>query len=167
MTNEKKAEILKTLVFFCAIMFVVSLAIPAIFRGKPDVKNGITESLSSPVTPTVPDYMEDLEDKTPAPDYRVVTMKVTAYCPCEKCCAPYADGVTSTGKSAYSLGVAVDPKFIEYGTVIEIPGYGIVEADDCGGAIKGNRLDVRFPTHQEALNWGVKNLRVKIYGRNK
>lgn len=94
-------------------------------------------------------------------------MTVTAYCPCEDCCNQYADGLTSTGTSAYTKGVAVDPKFIKYGSGVFIPGYGEVVADDCGGAIKGGRLDVRFKTHQEALNWGVKILKVKIYRETK
>ncbi|NIU84284.1 MAG: hypothetical protein GWN64_12630, partial [Candidatus Thorarchaeota archaeon] len=51
------------------------------------------------------------------------------------------------------------------GTEISIPGYNNgrpVKVFDRGGAIKGNRLDVFFPTHQKALEWGVQNLAVKI-----
>lgn len=91
------------------------------------------------------------------------TMTVTAYCPCERCCQQFSDGQTATGTNAYERGVAVDPKFITYGSMVFIPEYGYVMADDCGGAIKGNRLDVRFSTHQEALNWGVRILKVRIY----
>jgi 3D (Asp-Asp-Asp) domain-containing protein len=43
-----------------------------------------------------------------------------------------------------------------------IPGYGTVKVEDRGGAIKGDRLDVLFPTHQEALEWGVQWLDVEI-----
>ena len=90
------------------------------------------------------------------------TFEVTAYCPNSCCCGKYSDGVTSTGKSAYTKGVAVDPSVIPYGTKLQIPGYGSVIADDCGGAIKGMRLDVRFLTHQQALKWGRKILRVVV-----
>ncbi len=96
-------------------------------------------------------------------NYVEIDFKVTAYCPCEKCCGRYSDGLTSTNTDAYSKGVAVDPQLIPYGIVLDIPEYGKVIADDCGGAIKGNRLDVRFKTHQEALNWGVRHLTVKVY----
>jgi len=41
------------------------------------------------------------------------------------------------------------------------PGYGKVPVWDRGGAIKGNRLDVFFDTHVEAINWGIKYLEVK------
>jgi 3D (Asp-Asp-Asp) domain-containing protein len=115
---------------------------------------------------------EDLEYFDPE-DYKIkpqefapfTTMEVeaTAYCPCEKCCGIYADGLTATGTDAYTKGVAVDPKIIPYGTVIEIPNYGRVVADDCGGAIKGRRIDVRFKTHQEAREYGRKTIRIRIY----
>ncbi|RLF48212.1 MAG: peptidoglycan-binding protein, partial [Thermoplasmata archaeon] len=54
---------------------------------------------------------------------------------------------------------------IPFGTMIEIPGYGTVPVLDRGGAIKGDRLDVFFPTEKQALQWGVKYLDVKIYMR--
>lgn len=91
------------------------------------------------------------------------TMNISAYCPCELCCGKYADGVTATGKNAYTKGVAVDPNVIPLGTKIYIPGYGTVVADDVGGAIKGDKLDVRFPTHREALEWGRKHKEVTIF----
>ena len=103
----------------------------------------------------------------PKKRYKEMEMRVTAYCPCKRCCAPHADGITSVGNDAYQKGVAVDPSVIPYGSVLDIPGYGVVEADDAGGAIKQNRLDVRFKTHQEALNWGVKYLTVKVYPKTK
>lgn len=106
--------------------------------------------------------IEDIAVK-PKMYYEEMNMRVTAYCPCEQCCGRYSDGITATGNDAYQKGVAVDPSVIPYGSAIDIPGYGAVEADDCGAAIKKNRLDVRFKTHQEALNWGVKYLTVRVY----
>jgi len=95
--------------------------------------------------------------------YIIMDMIVTAYDPDEECCGEFADGYTSTGADAYTRGVAVDPTVIPYGTTLDIPGYGVVEADDCGGKIKKNHIDVRFTTHQDALNWGVQHLKVKVY----
>jgi len=115
------------------------------------------------ITPEQVKISEEIHNPTVEFDVIVKKMRVSAYCPCRLCCGNYSDGVTSTGKSAYTKGVAVDPTVIPYGTIINIPGYGEVIADDCGGAIKGNRLDVRFTSHQAALNWGVKNLEVRIY----
>jgi len=93
--------------------------------------------------------------------------EVTAYCPCEKCCGRWADGYTASGKPVSAnngLFVAAD-KRIPFGTMVAIPGYAEgkpVPVLDRGGAIKGNRLDVFFPTHQAALNWDRKTLTVEI-----
>jgi len=49
--------------------------------------------------------------------------------------------------------------------MVTIPGYGTFEADDTGSAMKRGdqiRIDLRFPTHQEALNFGVKTMEVTI-----
>jgi 3D (Asp-Asp-Asp) domain-containing protein len=94
------------------------------------------------------------------------TYRVTAYCPCEKCCGKWSDGVTANGHviQPWDRFVAAD-KRVPFGTRLKIPGYNNgnpVRVLDRGGAIKGNRLDVFFPTHQEALNWGVQNLEIEI-----
>jgi 3D (Asp-Asp-Asp) domain-containing protein len=61
--------------------------------------------------------------------------------------------------------VAADGRY-SLGTKMLIPGYSNsqpVKVLDRGGAIKGNKLDVFFATHQEALEWGVRHLDVKVY----
>ena len=92
--------------------------------------------------------------------------KITAYCPCSKCCGQWANGITSTGVTAQAnRTIAVDPNVIPYGTKVLIDGKEYV-AEDCGGAIKGNRIDIYFDTHQEALQWGVKYKGVIVSGTN-
>ena len=89
---------------------------------------------------------------------------VSAYCPCEKCCGQYADGITANGyKIKKGDKFVAAPKNIPFGTMIDVPGYGLVQVKDRGGAIKDNRLDLYFDTHQEALNWGRKHITVKVY----
>ena len=90
---------------------------------------------------------------------RIIRMEVTAYCPCTKCCGENAQGLTASGHDiSYnnSRFVAADTDRLPFGTKLVIPGYagGAVEVIDRGGAIKGNKLDVFFPTHEEALQWG-------------
>lgn len=81
---------------------------------------------------------------------------ITAYCPCEKCCGEYADGLTASGTVATEgRTCAVDPEVIPLGTEIEIDGVKYV-AEDVGGAIKGNRIDICFNDHRSALQYGVK-----------
>lgn len=50
--------------------------------------------------------------------------------------------------------IAVDPNVIPYGSEVIINGHTYI-AEDCGGAIKGNRIDILFDTHQEALQFGI------------
>ncbi len=65
--------------------------------------------------------------------------------------------ITSTGQKAIQgLTIAVDPQIIPYGTPVYIPGLGIRIADDTGGAIIGNRIDVFYNQVQTALKFGVK-----------
>lgn len=97
---------------------------------------------------------------------RIVMMEVTAYCPCPKCCGPNAAGITASGKDVrYNAGrfVAADSS-LPFGTRLMIPGYDAkpVEVIDRGGAIKGNKLDVFFPTHEQALKWGRRHIAVTV-----
>lgn len=86
---------------------------------------------------------------------------VTAYCPCVKCCGK-SDGITATGtKATEGRTIAVDPNKIPYGTKVVIDGQTYI-AEDCGGAIKGNRIDLYFDSHQEALNFGRQTKEVTI-----
>ena len=93
------------------------------------------------------------------------TYRVTGYCLCEKCCGKWAKVFPRRTANGHIIQpgdrFAAADKSMAFGTTLDIPGYGIVQVLDRGGAIKGNRLDVFFPTHQEALNWGVKHLMVK------
>lgn len=91
------------------------------------------------------------------------TFKLTAYCPCAKCCGEWADGITYTGTEATAgRTIAVDPNVIPLGSTVHINGQAYT-AEDIGGAIKGNRIDVYFPTHTEALQFGVQYAEVTIY----
>jgi len=86
--------------------------------------------------------------------------ELTGYCACMKCCGK-TNGITSTGaKATANHTIAVDPRDIPYGTKVMINGIEY-EAQDCGGAIKGKRIDIYFDTHEEALQFGrQKNVEV-------
>ena len=99
-------------------------------------------------------------------EWESVRMRVTAYCPCPKCCGEYSDGVTACGHKIQpgDTFVAADRRY-DFGTEMLIPGYNNgqpVKVLDRGGAIKGDRLDVFFGSHNEALEWGVRYLDVKV-----
>ena len=58
--------------------------------------------------------------------------------------------------------IAVDPSFIPIGTRVYIPGYGEAIAEDIGGAIVGNIIDIAFDTHEEAIEFGRQELEIYI-----
>ena len=88
---------------------------------------------------------------------------LTGYCGCAKCCGK-SNGITSTGvKAKAGRTIAVDPKKIPYGTEIVINGHTYV-AEDCGGAIKGKKIDIFFDNHKDALAFGKKKLPVYVKG---
>ena len=83
------------------------------------------------------------------------TFRITHYCPCSICCGPWANGITSTGVTAITNHtIAVDPTQIPYGSQVVINGQVYV-AEDCGGAIKTNCIDIYVASHEEGENKGV------------
>ncbi len=129
-----------------------------------------SSKVSNSSAPSKPSLHHDeqvtVEDDAPKLTY-IGTFIVTAYCPCEKCCGKWADGITSTGTVAtQGRTIAVDPRVIPYGTVLYFEGhggnFGGYIAEDCGGSIKGNRIDLFFDSHDEANEWGIKTRDIYI-----
>jgi cystine transport system substrate-binding protein len=60
--------------------------------------------------------------------------------------------------------IAVDPAVIPLGAALLVPGYGPGIASDTGSAVRGARVDVWFPTIEEALGWGRRTVTVTVYG---
>lgn len=69
---------------------------------------------------------------------------------------------TATGTIVRRGVIAVDPSVIPLGTRIFIPGYGEAVAEDIGSGIHGNRIDVAFDSHAEALMFGRQELEIFI-----
>lgn len=77
----------------------------------------------------------------------------------------YYDGIiTATGtKPQAGKTIAVDPAVIPYGTKVYIPKFDkVFIAEDCGGGIKGNKIDIYMNTKEECLSWGVRNIEIHI-----
>lgn len=105
-------------------------------------------------------------------------MKATAYCPCFECCGKNewdeAYGITASGYDIFSEEkniIAADPKILPLGSIVDlylINQFGTEEyvgqyfVEDTGGAIKGNRIDILYFTHEEAENFGIANVRLII-----
>ena len=97
---------------------------------------------------------------------RTMQAKATAYTHTDAGC----DMITATGTTVHWGTVAVDPKKIPYGTKMFIVSndgkyvYGLSAAEDCGGSIKGNRIDLYMPTTSECYAFGVRNCTVYFLG---
>lgn len=89
---------------------------------------------------------------------KTITMESTAY---------YTGNITATGtapkRNPNGLStVAVDPRVIPLGSKVYIDGYGYAIAEDTGGAIKNNIIDVFLNSKEECINWGRRNVQVTI-----
>lgn len=106
----------------------------------------------------------------------------TGYCACGSCCGwrrscllqpvyaagprrgePKAVGVTSSGTHARRGTIAADTARYPYGTVMYVPGYGYGRVEDTGSAIRDDHIDLFFPSHREAIDWGRRNRVVRIW----
>ena len=92
---------------------------------------------------------------------RVIVMQATAY-------DPTAGSKTAMGTRARVGAVAVDPKVIPLGSKLYIESidgfasYGYATAEDTGGAIKGNRIDLFYDSNAEANRFGRRNVKVYV-----
>ncbi|MDO4541195.1 MAG: peptidoglycan-binding protein, partial [Syntrophomonadaceae bacterium] len=91
-----------------------------------------------------------------------LTMVATGYCPCYKCNYPYGGKPTYMGDIVQHGIAAVDPGVIRMGSHLNIEGYGYAKASDQGNAITGNRIDLCFNSHAEALRWGIRTVTVTV-----
>ncbi|WP_378957081.1 peptidoglycan-binding protein [Pelosinus sp. sgz500959] len=97
-------------------------------------------------------------DFNPSRSSRSMIMNASAYSAYD----PGNSHYTSNGSWLRRGLVAVDPNVIPLGTRLFIPGYGYAVADDVGGAIKGNKIDIAFDTHGEAMQFGRQKITVYI-----
>ncbi|HBI93636.1 MAG TPA: hypothetical protein DDY58_15140, partial [Terrisporobacter glycolicus] len=85
---------------------------------------------------------------------RKLTVKAYAYT---------GGGYTATGTKAKYGTLAVDPKVIPYGTKVYIKELDkVFTAEDCGGGIKGNKVDIYMNSQSACRNWGVKTITLQI-----
>lgn len=93
--------------------------------------------------------------------YKQIDVVATAYCPCEECSEGYGT-MTATGVTATEgRTIAVDPEIIPYGTNVLIDDKLYV-AEDCGGLIKGNKIDIYFDDHSKVEKFGKQNLTICV-----
>lgn len=125
--------------------------------------------VAAPVTPHLRKSAQMMFDNRPIRVARTMRMVVTGYSPDARSCGASADGITASGFSVWTNGmkmVAADTRILPFNSLVAIPGYNDgkpVPVYDRGGAIKGNRLDLLFPTHEQARRWGRKTMTITVW----
>lgn len=146
-------KLTKNALYVCLILFAVA----CVFSGC-QVSSGNGNAKAAPRTAVQENEPEAaiLTDEENSPEtFEMGEFRLTAYCACEKCCGKWADGITATGTTPTAgRTIAVDQDVIPYGSEVIINGH-TYRAEDCGGAIIGNRIDVYFDNHEEATEFGV------------
>lgn len=113
------------------------------------------QPVTPPVSPNPGPQQPDPGNPAPPSGTSLGVFKITHYCPCSLCCGEYSNGITASGTTAQAgRTIAVDPSLIPLGSSVIINGHTYV-AEDTGGAIKGNRIDIFVSSHSEALASGV------------
>lgn len=133
----------------------------------------IARGTGVPEEPEVPSDMPIVEDGyiiMPTGEiltyYKTDYVTATGYTHTDAGC----DMITATGTTVHYGTVAVDPRFIPYGTRMLIMShdgeryYGIATAEDCGGAIKRDKMDLYFPTYQECIEFGRRRCTIYFLG---
>lgn len=175
--------ILSSFFIICSSFAVLEDAKKLLYSAESEIQK-LYEIKESDFNEAVGDVAEEKNSVAESEEYMVVSetnkeslgeFKLTAYCSCEKCCGKWAlnrpkdengkDIVYGSTGAILVAGtsIAVDPSVIPYGSQVEINGHTYI-AQDTGGAIKGNRIDVYFDSHQDALNFGVQYAEVFLIG---
>lgn len=182
-TRKKRRPIYPEVILICAILtlllsgFVIGrITAPTAELSTISVGTVVDETVNSVETKT--EYETECEtelnnvENCKTEDW--IEFKATAYCPCEKCCGVWAKRrpLDSEGNPIVygatgivlrqGVSVAADTTLYSMGTQLELEGLGTYVVEDRGGAIKGNRLDIYFDNHQDALEFGVQTIRARV-----
>jgi N-acetylmuramoyl-L-alanine amidase len=120
---------------------------------------------SAPVVPASQPFVQAKEPSSAPTENKAVkelTVTATAYTAyCEGCSGTTAYGIDLRANPNRKV-IAVDPRIIPLGTKVWVEGYGEAIAGDTGGAIKGHKIDVFIPSHENAIAWGVKTVKLRV-----
>lgn len=182
-TKRRKLNLYRALLVFIAAAASISLIAafsraqsPKETKGKDESSTAAPSVEAEPIALTTEAIQIEVATPTPEPvvEYKSLgEFTLTAYCPCVQCCGEWSadhpsrigtDYVQKTASGtipAQGRTIGVDTSVIPFGTVVLINGHEYV-AEDHGGAINGNRIDIYFDSHDEALQFGRQTAEVYI-----
>ena len=103
--------------------------------------------------------------QTSFPATYVGQFRVTHYCHCVKCTGKKVKGRTATGYyPRKGRTIAVDKNKIPLHSIVYVEGVGYFVAEDVGGGVKGDHIDIYVESHEEALKLGtLKNAKKRVW----
>ncbi len=120
----------------------------------------VTETLASPNI--IPVEVLQVEKPQPQPLEYEMEVEATAYWTHDPVDAS-GHGIAFDGTPAVAYKTcAVDPKVIPLQSMIYVPSFGWMRANDTGNAIKGNIIDIAMPNREAAFKWGRRKILVKV-----
>lgn len=174
----------KSIIFLFVFATIIFTSIMLILGFKYEEKNNKTDNSENLVLSIKVNNIEkenkktiEIAEETNLNFISLGEFKLTAYCNCTLCCGRWAYNrpideqgneiiYGSTGEVLTAgVSVAVDPSIIPYGSKVVVNGHTYI-AQDTGGAIKGNRMDIYHNSHQEALEFGVQYAEVFLVDSN-
>lgn len=182
---RRKARLRQGLVCISAIAVMVALiaALATALTAKSPEIDATTETLSPSPTASMASAQALPVSYAASPEVSIIEVEpepeslgefvLTAYCPCVHCCGEWSaehpsrigtDYIQKTASGTIPTAgrtIGVDPSVIPFGTTVIINGHEYV-AEDRGGAIKGNKIDIFFSDHAEALDFGRQTAEVFI-----
>ena len=93
--------------------------------------------------------------------YKTITCKLTAYCPCRQCSGGYGTRTATGTRCRQGRTIAVDRHRIKLGSKVIINNH-TYKAEDVGGGVRGNHIDIYFNSHRQTQKFGVKYRKVKV-----
>lgn len=182
---RRKARLRQGLVCISAIAVMVALiaALATALTAKSPETDAATEMLSPSPMASMASAQVLPVSYAASPEVSIIEVEpepeslgefvLTAYCPCVHCCGEWSaehpsrigtDYIQKTASGTIPTAgrtIGVDPSVIPFGTTVIINGHEYV-AEDRGGAIKGNKIDIFFSDHAEALDFGRQTAEVFI-----
>jgi 3D (Asp-Asp-Asp) domain-containing protein len=143
----------------CIAIATILLSITMVIQTSSTDMVEVAEPISVTETTTV---VETTTETTTEPQTETMLVDATAYCSCVKCCGK-SDGITASGvKAVEGITIAADIRKLPMGTKVYIEGLGERIVQDTGSAIKGNRIDIFFDSHEQALKWGRQQIEIEV-----
>lgn len=173
MRNPKKKKQTKVYIVFWTIVFSIFAAgvIAGVFIGSsacPTKALSVeAENYTQSTQNTATEPPVESEAITTEPEY--IAFTATAYCGCSKCCGKWANN-RPDGKVIGAAGVelkqgvsiAADLSVLPKWTSVEIKDMGTYIVQDTGGAMTGNRIDIYFDSHEDAMEFGVQTVYLRV-----